>query len=450
MSLSTKIAKGTFTFLSSNLFLNAISFITTLVVIRTLGKEDYGYFVLSLSIYSVSSVFLDPGISHIVASEVARSRGEKRHDIVKRLLLRFGQIQLLSGALLLAIFALLSFFAFIIVPGVFATLLPVLGIYVFFSAIAKLFSTTFYGFARYGYMALFRVSFSIARFGAVLVLVVWAGRGVLGAVITYPLASAISILVLTPLWWKMIARLRLVNASVEPVFRWMLKTQGPYAVALYSSKTIRGQIPLWFLQMLLGPEAVSLYAVSDKGLQLLRFFLIALHSTLLPLTAERVTVDWKTTMQMLTRSVKYALWVSLPMVIGVIMVAPWLYQVLLTGKYQGGVLVFRVLCLYLLIESFSAVENTLLFALQSQKFLFYAMFAGMIVHALLTWPFVSLLGTVGAAWVLLVRGVIVAIYQYYLIKRLKPDFCIQWRSLWHIDEFDRKLFLKIRRQLFPH
>jgi len=59
MSLTNRIAKGTVIFSSSTMVVTILQFLTSILVIRALGKLDYGRLALALSVYSVGAIFLD-------------------------------------------------------------------------------------------------------------------------------------------------------------------------------------------------------------------------------------------------------------------------------------------------------------------------------------------------------------------------------------------------------
>jgi O-antigen/teichoic acid export membrane protein len=443
MSLSGKIAKGISFLFSSSVILNLMAFFTSVMVIRALDKEDYGLVTLALSTHAVGNMLLDLALSNLIASEIAHSRGEKRLDKVKRFLMRFGQLELIMAFLLLSVLSLASVVLHSTLYASFSFLLPFVGIYLFLTGVRCLFTTTFYGYGLYEYMALSDISFAFGRFLFVLVFVVKLELGAVGAMITYPLSMALSVLLLFPFWWKVVTPLFSVEASVEPVFRQLLKEQGVYRALVTGSKRIRGQIPVWAIGLLLGTAAVSTYEVGLKGLRFFRSFLTSFQATLLPLVSERVAVEWNTTKRMVNRAVKYTLWASLAMVLVGEIAAPWLYTTLFTGEYIGSILVFRIALLSLLIESLAFIQTPLLFALRSQKSLFYAMLAGMIFNLLFVWPLVALFDVYGAAWIQFLREVILFGFQYYFIKALKSDFAYQWENLWKFDDLDRLLFHKV-------
>jgi len=271
MSLAGKIVKGTAIFSFSNVIVTVPQFLTSILVIRALGKLDYGRLVLALSVYSVGTIFLDLGLGKVISSEIARSRGEKRLDQVKRFLLRYSQMELGGGALLLIVPILASPWINKAYSPMIARLFIIMGAYLFLTGIKNLFGTTFYSYTLYHYLTFLQVTFALFRLLLVLLLVMWLKQGLMGAILTYPLSLAIAILLLSPFWWRVVSPLKKVKASKEPVFRKALKDQGTYVILMLPFKNIQDQLPVWMIKALLGTEMVAIYAVAQRGFSLLFF-----------------------------------------------------------------------------------------------------------------------------------------------------------------------------------
>lgn len=440
MSLTSRIAKGTVTFSSSTMVATALQFLTSILVIRALGKLDYGRLVLALSVYSIGAIFLDLGLGKVISSEIARSRGEKRLDQVKRFLSRYSQMGLVGGSLLLIVSSLVSPWINKAYSPMIARLFIIVGAYLFLSGIRNLFSTTFYSYTLYHYLAVLQVTFTLLRLLLVLLLVTWLKQGLMGAILTYPLSLAITILLLSPFWWRVVSPLRKVKASKEPVFRKALKEQGSYVILMLPFKNIQDQLPVWMIKALLGTEMVAIYAVAQRGFGLFYSLLNSLETTLLPLTSERISTDWETTKRMLNRATKYASWSATLLVIGGWLFAPLFYRLLFSEKYPEAIPVFQMYLLTLSVYAFMLIQRPLFYALRAQEYLFYAYVIGVCSYALFLHLFISQLGVLGAALALLVNTGIVMLVRYYFLHRIKSDFKINVKNIFQVDEFDKKMF----------
>ena len=440
MSLAGRIVKGTAIFSFSNVIVTIPQFLTSILVIRALGKLDYGRLALALSVYSVGTIFLDLGLGKVISSEIARSRGEKRLDQVKRFLLRYSQMELGGGFVLLIVPILASPWINKAYSPMIARLFIIVGAYLFLTGIKNLFSTTFYSYTLYHYLTFLDVAFALVRLLLVLLLITWLKQGLMGAILTYPLSLAIAILLLSPFWWRVVSPLKKVKASKEPVFRKALKDQGSYVILMLPFKNIQDQLPVWMIKALLGTEMVAIYAVAQRGFSFLFSLLNSLETTLLPLTSERISTDWETTKRMLNRAMKYASWTATLLVIGGWLFAPLFYRSLFSEKYLDAVPVFRIYLFALAIYPFALIQRPLFYALRAQKYLFYAYVIGDCFYALFLYLFVSRLGVLGAALALLINGSIMMPVRYYFLHRVKSDFRIDIKNIFQIDEFDKRMF----------
>jgi len=321
-----------------------------------------------------------------------------------------------------------------------AHLFMAVGAYLFLTCIKNLLSTTFYSYTLYHYLILLEVAFALLRLLLVLLLITWLKQGLIGAVLTYPLSLAITILLLSPFWCRTVLPLRKVKASKEAVFRKALKEQGSYIVLMLPFKDIQDQLPVWMIKVLLGTEMVAIYAVAQRGFSLFYSLLNSLETTLLPLASEKISSDWETTKRMLNKATKYAFWSGALLVIGGWLFAPIFYRLLFSEKYLEAVPVFRICLFALSIYPFALIQRPLFYALRAQKYLFYAYVIGDCFYALFLYLFISQLGVLGAALALLINGGIMIPVRYYFLYRIKSDFRIDIKNIFQIDEFDKRMF----------
>jgi O-antigen/teichoic acid export membrane protein len=262
----------------------------------------------------------------------------------------------------------------------------------------------------------------------------------MGAILTYPLSLAITILFFAPFWWRAGSPLREVKASKEPVFRKALKEQGGYVILMLPFKNIQDQLPIWMIKLLLGTEIVAIYAVAQRGFSLFYSLLNSLETTLLPLASEKISSDWETTKRMLNKATKYAFWSAAPLVIGGWLFAPLFYRSLFSEKYLDAVPVFRIYLFALSIYPFALIQRPLFYALRAQKHLFYAYVIGDCFYALFLYVFISQLEVLGAALALLINGGIIMLVRYHFLYRIRSDFRIDIKNVFQVDEFDKRMF----------
>jgi O-antigen/teichoic acid export membrane protein len=440
-----RLLQGTLVFGSRNVLLIVMDFSSALLLIRLLSTENYARLTLALSARSLAAIFLNMGLGSFIATEVARSHGQGRLDRVKRYLLRYSQMNLLTGLGLFLLTLVAQWPLRHFVSPLIAWLAFIVGFELLVTAWRHIFQTTFYGYARFKSMGSVDVLESVFRLGLIGVLVILLQMGLRGAILIYPLSTALALFVVMPQWFQIVWSLRQVSASRDPVFREGLKGPGKWVVLQRPLKQVRSELPIWLIQTLVGKSGVALFAVAQRGYRYTALLLRALEEVLLPLVSENVDTDHKTTRQLVSVVDKYAFVGAVGLVIVGSLLSPVVYD--LVFEYPTAAATYRLLLIALLPRALSLHQRPLLYALRGQKFLTMVMAFSLFWLTLGVALGVFWLGVIGAALGMLVNVCLTAILQQWAIRRLSAEFYIEWRSFFRIDELDRRLFMKLRNRL---
>ena len=446
-SILLRLVHGAAVFGSRNVFLIATDFLSALLLIRFIPITDYGRLTLALSARSIGTVFLDLRLGQFITAEVARCRAKDRPDQVKRFLLRYGQMNVLVGggfiALALGVYWLVRW----LFSPLIAWLALIVGVDLFITAWRNTIITTFRGYTLFTHQGGFESLESFSKLGLIVLLVIFADRGVEGAILIYPLSTLIALLLVLPKWLGIVASLRQVPASREPVFRRGLCGPGKWAVIAGQLKQVQAELPVWVVRQVLGVSGVAVYAVAQKGYTYTVILLKTLEETLLPLFSENVDVEWEATHWLVHSATKYALVGAIALAVVGLFLAPFMYDVIF--EYPTAVSTYRVLLACLPVYALGALhQRPMLVALQGQKYEVISSLFSMIWLALVMSLGLIWLGVVGAAVGLFVNACTVWVLRYAFIRRLKPEFHVVWGDLLRIEEHDRKLFAWIWKRVF--
>ncbi len=445
-SLFRRLAQGVVAFGSRNVFLIAMDFLAAVLLIRLLPVADYGQLTLTLSVRSVAVVFLSWGLGQFIATEIARSRGKDRPDQVKRLLLRFGQMNVLTGGMFLALSVAAYWPARQLFTPLIAWLALVVGVDLFITAWRNVIDTTFYGYAFFAYQSFLAILESFFKVGLIALLIVLARMEVRGAILIYPLSTLVALSLVLPAWLRIVGSLKQVPASREPVFRQGLRGPGKWVVALRPLKQIRDQLPLWLVNQILGISDVAVFAVARKGYNYTSILLSPLQAVLLPLLSESADTDQGTTYQLVHNSIKYALVGAVVFAAVGWLLSPFIYDVVF--EYPTAVPIYRILLFCLPVYALALHQRPMFYALRGQKYLVISILFSIIWLVLVMSLSIIWLGVIGAAVGLFANVFVVWGLRYMFIRRLRPEFHIAWRDLLRIEERDRKLFAWIWRRVF--
>lgn len=446
-SLLLRVMKGTATFLSGKLILTFVQFLTSIVVIRSLEVEDYGKLALLLSIYAIGSIFLDFGLGTVVATNIARARGEELLDEVKKFLIRYFQLVASLGGACFVIFSLSSFWIGKGSLSLAPLLLFFVGCYLFLTGFKRLFDITFYGYTYYQYQVCLQVVESFSRLCLATLLLVILNKGLREAVLVYPISTLIAIFVMFPFWLKIILPLKFIKVSQKPVFREALKSEGKWVILAMPLAQIQAQLPLWVIKFLLGIKAVGIYSAAQRVYTFPLSLLTSTERAIFPIISEKIVVSQEKIQEMLQKSTKYLFWASSIVIIGSWIIAPAFFRIAFSLKYLDSVLVFRFFLFHLLVYTFLFTQKPLLYALKAQKYLFYRCLIDNFTTFAFLWLFVSLFGVVGAAIAKISCGAILVWWHFYTIRIIMPNFRIDFFNIFQFDDSDRKTFATFLRRL---
>ena len=444
-ALLRRLAQGAVIFGSRDIFLVGADFLSALLLIRLLPADDYGRLALVLSARSIAAVVPGLGLETFIVTEVARSHGQHRPDQVKRFLLRYSQLTLWAGVGFLALAGIAQWPVRRMFSPLVAWLVLIIGIDLLITSWRRVIRVTFYGYASFTYTGAIDVLESVLKLGLLVLLLVLFDTGLWGATAVYPLSTAIALLLVLPAWLKIVWPLRLVAASREPVFREGLRGPGKWAIALRPLKQVRDELPIWLVRGLAGNIGVALFAVAKKGYNYTALLLGALEDVLLPLISESVDANRQTFYRLVHSAGKYAL-VGASLLVGIgVALSPLIYDMVF--EYPAAASTYRLLLLTLPVRALALYQRPMLFALRGQKYL-------VLTTALsLLWLVVAVglglvwFGVAGAAGGVFVNVLMVIIVRHWAIRRLRPEFRLVWKEFLRIDEFDRRLFERLRSKL---
>jgi len=443
MSLTRKIAEGVFALSSQQVATAFIGFFTAIILIRTLGTYEYGLLTLALAAFAIASIFLDFGIGSVITTDMARELGAKRSDRAKSLFVGYMQAEVMMGLVLFILVFLSAGWVQVRYNEIVAELVKVCAFLLILGGVKNVFFVAFNSHTEFKYLSFMRVIEGAAMLALVFTIVLVMRKGVIGAMCAYPLAALTSIVFSLPMFMRTIGHLRGIDRAEGSLFFNTLKGHGKWVPALVPFKRLGDNATPWIIQLFLGVESVAIFQVAFRGFGFFQSLIGSLESTLMPITSREI-LDWERTKNMLNRSIKYALWISLPLVVFLLIIAPFLIEFLFTERYLASVPIFRVLLLMLLVYTFGLIFRPLFYALKAQKQLFYsyAIWAPSLI--ILEIVLINLLDLIGIALAMVINAMLITCFRYHLVKKIK-DFKIKMD--FGIDDFDKKLLKDIIKEI---
>jgi O-antigen/teichoic acid export membrane protein len=446
VSLTRRILEGTFVISLGNILMAFFGFLTSILLIRVLGRYEFGLLTLTLSAFNIGVIFLDLGIGPVLIADVAKELGNRRVDRAKSLLYRYIQIESLLGSVLfLAVFLSANFFAVKYNETV-GTLIRMSAFLLILAGLKNILIVMFNSHSKFDYFSFMQIIDSASRLLFVFLLIVVIGKGLIGAMFAYLLSYFTSSVLSFPLFVKTGGYLTKVEKARENLFVNTIKGHGKYGILMRQFRTFNLNVPPWIIRHFLGVETVGIFSAAWK---LQGFFVGLLHpleQVLMPIISE-ISASGKEKIKLLhNKSVKYSLFLSLIILIGVELFAPLLIKNLFTSKYLASVPVFRILMLLLLVSAFNIPLRPIFFTYKAQKYLFLIYVVSTLILFLIGSVLTSILGIIGMAIGMVLSGGVGVLIRYTYAKKLF-GIKMEARALFEFDEYDRRMAGKIKEKI---
>jgi O-antigen/teichoic acid export membrane protein len=434
-SLWRRTLQGMTAFSADTVISNLAAVLSAALVFRYLDVSAYGRLTLTLSFYSTVAIFLDFGLGNLFTAEIARARVGNL-SWVKFLLTSYLYLNVITGCVVLIVFSAIGYERR-------DPLWTVMGFYLLTTALNGVVNVLFHSYTRYRRLAAQSIVQSLSRLLLLAALPFWwQGEKLLGVVWTYPLMGTAALLVSAWLARRALRDLRgaRVDGYSLASLAGLFGQQGVYAALTVPLKRIIDQLPIWFLKALVGDVGVGIYGAAQKGFSLVYAFFSALETTVFPLVSEQIQVDRERLQIALRQMQKYAFWLGLAVAIVGDLTARWIILIVAGKEYLVAVLAFRVILWLLVMYAFVQSQRPLFYALRQQKWLFVSYLFNSLVYVAALRFAVAAVGVMGAVWATLFYTLFSAITRVVILKRLAPWAFLDPRTVFKIEESDRRLW----------
>ncbi len=444
----SRIAKGSFIFFTGDLLLMFTQFFTTIILARTLEQQEYGSLSLALSIYSFSSVFLGFGLGNMISSNIAQNREKRQFDIVKRFILSYSKMLIFLGSLIFLVFITFSFFTNTINANLTKIMSLSIGCYIMLSGFRNFLNTIFYGFTYYKIQIILGVTESLLRLFIVIIMVTFINRGLNSTIILiYPVSLAIASLIVTPHLMKILSTIRTTKSAPSSIWKKALKEEGFWITIGMPLKQLQAQLPIWILNHNLGTKSIAVYSIAESIFSIFSSILRSIESATFPIISEKSGISSKETAEIIQRTTKYAFWIAILLILMGWFFMPYFINLVFSSKYSESTKLCQFFLFRLIVIAFIMSQRPLLYALKSQKVLFYKYLISSFSVFFLMIVSVSKFGIYSTAIAIIITGIVQNILHWASITKLNSNFKINFYKIIHFDEYDLSVLLAILKRL---
>ncbi len=218
MTPTRKIAEGVMFFSSNTLILTALGFLTNVILVRTLDLDDYGLYILLLSVYSIMCLFLDFGLAGLITTETARAIGEGNREKAKDILESYKRL-VIKCSTIVFVLVLIGFYLAADAGGgplfeaVRNCALP-LSLFLILTGVMTIFQTVFYAHSSFKDY----VSMNVVQDAVVFLLIFAAASmgwsvGAYGAIVAYVAATITALILSLPSYMKTMGKYAAVKGG---------------------------------------------------------------------------------------------------------------------------------------------------------------------------------------------------------------------------------------------
>ncbi|MBI3630714.1 MAG: oligosaccharide flippase family protein, partial [Candidatus Sungbacteria bacterium] len=413
---------------------------TTILILRTLSVRDYGTYNLLLAAFGLLASFFISGFDSLVINDLARERGEGRHDRIKRLFLEYGLLKALIGVGLFFISFFGSWFLARWYDAGVVRLLHTISYLFLFVAVERMMNLLFEVYLKFRAIALFDIVEEAAKLFFFFVFVRYLGEGVGGLVRAYMFSTALGLVLFAPYGLTLLRRLLGYRAVRERMLWGLARNHGKWGIASqYLTEAQRSVMP-WLVKIFAGTEAVGLYSLAE-GIYAQIVSLFPLANLLSPLIPGEIR-NKDRMRSIIVYGIKYgtALFALIGVVafFGIPFLLTWFFP-----RYLPAVLLFRIMLLALLTTAGANIVNTILYSFREQRILFFLMTVRLAFLVAATSTFMAAFGLAGAAMGFVASAVFFVLIRYWSLRRVAPDIHIPAADFFSWGAEDRRFLARV-------
>lgn len=416
--MSHSIAQNTAFMTLASVAQKIISFVYFTLIARSIGVEGTGKYFLALSFTTIFVVFVDLGMTNVLVREAAKVK-ENIQKYVSTIL----AVKLLFGVLAYGAVVVVAHFLY---PDI------ELRYMIYLSGVTMLFDSfnlTVYGVLRaIGDLRFESISITVSQFLSLLFggIFLWLQLPIIFLILAFTLPSAINACFATYIVYKRYY----INPRPhfdKKVFFFLCKIALPFALAAIFAR-VYGYIDSILLQQMLGTEAVGWYSTPYKITYAFQFVPLALTAAIYPRMSEYFIHAREKLGVVLHDSIKYLLVVSMPIAIGISILAHDIILFLYGSEFLPSVLPLQILIVGLVFSFVGFPIGACLNATNKQSTQTTIIGCVMVLNILLNLLLIPRIGLAGAAVSAFVGNAVLALVGYCFLPRVAPIIHGQYAS----------------------
>lgn len=403
----SKIAKDTSILFFTSIVTKLISFIISIIIARFLGETSFGLYSFAIAFTSLFAIFSDFGMKVLLRREVSRNKKDTNKLFMDSM----------SSKIILSIISIIIVILFVKYTGQTLEKQTVIII----AALATLTLTftdniysIFQGYERMNYGAILSILRNILRFIITYLLLV-SGFGLISVLLIMLIVRIIELIASLVIYTKKISKIH-VDIKINRAKKLFLRAI-PFGVAAVFI-LIYYKIDIIMLSYMTNDKTVGYYSAAYNLIEGLLFIPLAFSTAITPL-ASKLFVQSKLKMKkLLSESLRIMIVVSIPLAIGISILAEKIILLFYGDSYTGSIIALRVLIWSIIPTFLHYILGLFIVSTNNEK-------KGMIYtgicascNILINLILIPRYGLLGAAFATILTELLLLILSYKLLKKI--------------------------------
>lgn len=407
MSDARKIAKNTTVLYIAQIITYVLGFFITVYTVRYLSVDSYGILSTALALTGIYVVFGDLGLSTLTVREVARDES-LTHKYV-------GNTTIMKLFLSLFTFLLTVLTVYILGYNDITIIVTyILTAAFIFNAFSSIFYSIFQSYQKMEYQSVATILNSVVMLIGTL-LVIYLGLDVIAFAFVYLVANAINfIYILVTYAWKFY----LPNIEMDLEFwKSTIKEALPLSItSLFAVLVFR--VDSVMLSVMSGMEAVGFYSAAYRLMEALIFFPQVYTTAIFPVFSKLYVSSINPLKGAYIKSFKYLTILSLPIAVGITLLAEPIILLLFKPEYIPSILALQIVVWVLPFIFVNYIQGSLLTAMNRQVTYLKITAASLVLNVGMNLVLIPLYSYLGAAFVTVITEIFSVALGFYVLSKL--------------------------------
>mgnify|MGYP000894723265 CR=1 FL=1 len=407
MSDARTIAKNTSVLYIAQIITYVLGFFITISIAKYLSVDGYGILSTALALTGIYVVFSDLGLSTLTVREVVRDKSLTRKYVGNTTIMK----------LFLSLFTFLLTVLTVYILGyndITIIVTYILTAAFIFNAFSSIFYSIFQSYQKMEYQSVATILNSVVMLIGTL-LVIYLGLDVIAFALVYLVANAINfIYILVTYAWKFY----LPNIEMDLEF-WKptIKEALPLSItSLFAVLVFR--IDSVMLSVMSGMEAVGFYSAAYRLMEALIFFPQVYTTAIFPVFSKLYVSSINPLKGAYIKSFKYLTILSLPIAVGITLLAEPVILLLFKPEYIPSILALQIVVWVLPFIFVNYIQGSLLTAMNRQVTYLKITAASLVLNVGMNLVLIPLYSYLGAAFVTVITEIFSVALGFYVLSKL--------------------------------